>query len=370
MTDGEIIARVERRRKWTAEEKAALLAEVEAEGGKVSVVARRHRISDSLLYNWRSAWKAAVAAACAPTALEFVPLGVVGRADDVSPTMLAASVPVRSEQPRHGVADRVGVIEIELSNAARVVSSGLLGEYQDTPPNPPARDAPTVASTTMSMKCSCKTVERAPLYLHVQSVSWKHRRIATEQRLAFHMRKAGRTKALYAGSFDPITRGHLDIIGKALMTFDAVHVAIGTNVKKHRAFGVEESLRLIERSIVERWPEAVANASELPSGNLLFEGALEVGEYTNQSLITYARKIAATHIVRGLREASDFNEEFKLHGVAGRIDPSIPVVHFICEAQFLHVSSSTAKELDAMGEDIGWLVMPNVEAAFAGRRRR
>jgi pantetheine-phosphate adenylyltransferase len=138
------------------------------------------------------------------------------------------------------------------------------------------------------------------------------------------MRKAGRTKALYAGSFDPITRGHLDIIGKALMTFDAVHVAIGTNIRKQRAFGVEESLRLIERSIVEHWPEAIANASEPPE--VLFEGALEVGEYTNQSLIAYARKIGATHIVRGLREASDFNEEFKLHGVAGRIDPSIPVV--------------------------------------------
>ncbi len=65
------------------------------------------------------------------------------------------------------------------------------------------------------------------------------------------MRKAGRTKALYAGSFDPITRGHLDIIGKALMTFDAVHVAIGTNVRKRRAFDVEESLSLIGRSIAE-----------------------------------------------------------------------------------------------------------------------
>jgi len=184
------------------------------------------------------------------------------------------------------------------------------------------------------------------------------------------MRKGGRTKALYAGSFDPITRGHLDIIGKALMTFDEVHVAIGTNVRKQRTFSVEESLRLIERSIAEHWPEAVANASEMRSGNLLFQGALEVGEYTNRSLIAYARKIGATHIVRGLREASDFNEEFKLHGVAERIDPSIPMVHFICEAKFLHVSSSTAKELDAMGEGIGWLVMPSVEAAFADRRRR
>ncbi len=175
------------------------------------------------------------------------------------------------------------------------------------------------------------------------------------------MRKAARTKALYAGSFDPITRGHLDIIGKALMTFDAVHVAIGTNVRKTRTFSVEESQHLIVQSIGEHWPEAL-------SGGGLFDGALDVGEYANQSLIAYARRIGATHIVRGLREASDFNEEFNLHGVASRIDPSIPMVHFICEAQFLHVSSSTAKELDAMGEGIGWLVMPSVEAAFAARR--
>ena len=64
------------------------------------------------------------------------------------------------------------------------------------------------------------------------------------------------------GSFDPITRGHLDIIGKAMMAFDEVHVAIGTSVGKQRTFGVEESLRLIERSIAEHWPEAVTNASE------------------------------------------------------------------------------------------------------------
>jgi pantetheine-phosphate adenylyltransferase len=178
------------------------------------------------------------------------------------------------------------------------------------------------------------------------------------------MRKAGRTKALYAGSFDPITRGHLDIIGKALMTFDAVHVAIGTNIKKQRAFGVEESQRLIACSIAENWPDAVG------AGGVLFDGALEVGEYANRSLLAYAREIGATHIVRGLREASGFNDEFNMHGVAERIDASILMAHFICQAQFLHVSSSTAKELDVMGEGIAWLVMPSVESAFADRRRR
>jgi pantetheine-phosphate adenylyltransferase len=170
--------------------------------------------------------------------------------------------------------------------------------------------------------------------------------------------KAQRTKALYAGSFDPVTRGHLDIVRKALTTFDAVHVAVGTNVRKQRSFGVEESVRLIEQSVAELWPEGAA----------LFEDRLEVGEYTNESLIRYARIIGATHIVRGLREATNFNEEFNLHGLAERIDSSIPMVHFICDAQFLYVSSSTAKELDATGEDISWLVMPCVEAAFRARR--
>jgi pantetheine-phosphate adenylyltransferase len=85
--------------------------------------------------------------------------------------------------------------------------------------------------------------------------------------------------------------------------------------------------------------------------------------------LKYARRIGATHIARGLREATNFNEEFNLHGLAERIDPSIPIVHFICDAQFLHVSSSTAKQLDVMGEDISWLVMPAVEAAFRARRQ-
>jgi len=82
--DGEIV--VERRRQWTPDAKAALMAEVEAEGGRVSVVAQRHGVSKSLLYNWRSAWKAAgltararaVAPLDSPT--EFVQLGVVADA--------------------------------------------------------------------------------------------------------------------------------------------------------------------------------------------------------------------------------------------------------------------------------------------------
>ena len=79
MGNAEIMPRIERRRKWTVEEKAALLAEVEAEGGKVKAVARRHGISDSVLYNWRSAWKMAAASMRSPQPVEFLPVGELER---------------------------------------------------------------------------------------------------------------------------------------------------------------------------------------------------------------------------------------------------------------------------------------------------
>jgi transposase len=122
--DGEVV--VERRRQWTPEQKAALVAEVEAEGGQVTVVARRHGISTSLLYNWRSAWKA-VRAAQATTVrpAEFVQLGVVVDASGDSPRMpMAAAVcPRGAGLP---LAERVGVIEIDLPDGVRVrVDSGV-----------------------------------------------------------------------------------------------------------------------------------------------------------------------------------------------------------------------------------------------------
>jgi transposase-like protein len=89
LSDVEILARVERRRKWTAQEKAALLAEVEAEGGKVRVAARRHRISESVLYNWRAAWKAAAAVMRRPVTAPFIPLGVLGGSNHRETAMLA-----------------------------------------------------------------------------------------------------------------------------------------------------------------------------------------------------------------------------------------------------------------------------------------
>lgn len=124
--DGEIV--VERRRQWTPEEKAALMAEVEAEGGQVSVVAQRHGISKSLLYNWRSAWKAAglAARARAVPPAEFVQLGVVADASGQGPMMPMTTGAVSPRVTGLALADRVGVIEIDLPDGARVrVDSGV-----------------------------------------------------------------------------------------------------------------------------------------------------------------------------------------------------------------------------------------------------
>jgi transposase len=118
--DGEAV--VERRRQWTPEQKAALLAEVEAEGGPVSMVARRHRVSTSLLYNWRSAWKAAAMAARSTVVrpAEFVQLGVVADATGESPRVPMTAGAVCPRGDGLALAERVGVIEIDLPDGVRV----------------------------------------------------------------------------------------------------------------------------------------------------------------------------------------------------------------------------------------------------------
>jgi transposase len=112
----EIMARVERRRKWTPEEKASLLAEVDAEDGNVGTVARRHRISPSLLYSWRSARQAAAERPM------FVPVGVLGA--EVDGPALPEPTPRSSAMTRRSFDVRPGVVEIELPGGVRVRVDG------------------------------------------------------------------------------------------------------------------------------------------------------------------------------------------------------------------------------------------------------
>jgi transposase len=116
---------ISRRRKWTAEQKAVLLAEVEAEGGRVAMVARRHSLSESLLYNWRAASRA-ITSAGVPEPVQFVRVGVVDRIGEEPPALPAA--PERSLATNERLVDRVSRSEIEFPNGVRVRADGLVNE--------------------------------------------------------------------------------------------------------------------------------------------------------------------------------------------------------------------------------------------------
>ena len=124
MSGSEIITR---RRKWNASEKSALLAEVAAAGGKVSVVARRHGMSESVLYNWRSARNAAAAAKPEPERVDFVPLGVFAGASAAGPAMLVPPKAEYSGLP-HGGEASAGTIEIAWPNGARIHVDAYVNE--------------------------------------------------------------------------------------------------------------------------------------------------------------------------------------------------------------------------------------------------
>jgi transposase len=124
MSKVEVVARVERRRKWTDAEKAAVLSETDIPGANVAAVAQRHGVSRSLIYNWRSARQAQAVAAIPGTGpVNFIPIGVVGEDQTI----------VRPEPATSGNAvaastDHRGMIEIELANGARLRVDGEVNE--------------------------------------------------------------------------------------------------------------------------------------------------------------------------------------------------------------------------------------------------
>jgi transposase len=119
----EILAPSSRRRVRTEQEKAALLAEIDAEGGKVRLVARRHNISESVLYNWRSARKAAAVAMGAPENVTFIPAGIIEGPISRNPPLLTSTEsepePKTAGQSLASTAGRTGSIEITLPNGTR-----------------------------------------------------------------------------------------------------------------------------------------------------------------------------------------------------------------------------------------------------------
>ena len=127
MANVDILGPSDRWRIWCADEKAALLAEVDAEGGKVRLVARRRGVSESLLYSWRSARKAAAVAAGAAEDVQFVPVGTVQGNMSRGPALLAPPEPASAPEPPPAEG-KGGSIEITLPNGTRVSVDAFVNE--------------------------------------------------------------------------------------------------------------------------------------------------------------------------------------------------------------------------------------------------
>ena len=152
--------------------------------------------------------------------------------------------------------------------------------------------------------------------------------------------------AVYAGSFDPVTKGHLHIIEEAYKLFDVVYVAIGVNPDKKYMFTVDERIELI------KYHTDGLHIKVVPFNGLL---------------VRFAQSVKATHIVRGLRAAGDFDYEFTLNGINREIAPEIETVFFMAPNRFMFVSSSNVKELSKYGNDVSRFVPKNVENALKNK---
>jgi pantetheine-phosphate adenylyltransferase len=140
-------------------------------------------------------------------------------------------------------------------------------------------------------------------------------------------------RGIYAGSFDPTTRGHLDVIRRASLIVDELHIMIGVNPKKSSGFfTVEKRLKLIEESLeYMAWFGGDRNS-------------FHIGEFTGL-LVDYCRNHNIRFNIRGLRAAQDFNYEFEMHGINCDMAPEINTVFLVAPPEFQFISSSTIKEL-------------------------
>ena len=142
--------------------------------------------------------------------------------------------------------------------------------------------------------------------------------------------------AVYPGSFDPVTNGHLDVIARAAETFDSLVVAVGRNSAKAALFSVEERLELL-RAVCAPWPHVSVDA---------FDGML----------VTFARERGARVLIKGLRAVSDFEYEFQMALANRHLAPDVETLFMMTSAEHLYLSSSIVKEIARLGGDVSALV--------------
>lgn len=155
--------------------------------------------------------------------------------------------------------------------------------------------------------------------------------------------------AIYPGTFDPITNGHVDLVQRAARLFDHVIVAVAESAEKKPVMPLPQRIDLAREALA-----SISNA-EVTGFNIL--------------LVAYMQQRGATVIVRGLRAVSDFEFEFQLASMNRHLDAAVETVFLTPAEQYSYISSSLVREIAKLGGDISPFVPPNVAAALLDRIR-
>ncbi len=158
--------------------------------------------------------------------------------------------------------------------------------------------------------------------------------------------------AVYTGSFDPITLGHLNVIERSSRLVDKLIVGIGVNIEKQSLFSPEERVELVQ-SCVARWPNVEVKA---------FSGLA----------VTFVRQCGARVMLRGVRSLGDIETEFTMTAANRKLDAQIETVFLMADEQYSHVSSSLIKQIAAMAgdEELSRFVPRAVVTAIRRHRNR
>jgi len=156
--------------------------------------------------------------------------------------------------------------------------------------------------------------------------------------------------ALYPGSFDPLTNGHVDIILRGARLFDRILVAVLVSADKNPLFSVEERVGIVQE-VFREYSNVEVDA---------FDGLL----------VDYARRKRATAIVRGLRAVSDFEYEFQMALMNRHLEPALETVFMMPAEQYTYLSSRLIKEVFGLGGEVRALVPPVVEARLRAKKGR
>ena len=153
--------------------------------------------------------------------------------------------------------------------------------------------------------------------------------------------------AIYPGSFDPVTSGHLNIIRRAAKIFDRLIVCVMVNAGKNPMFTLDERVELI-RSVTQDIPNVEVDSS-------------------NELLAEYAKRKGSCVIVKGLRAGSDFENEFQMALINHKINPNLDTMFLTAEHQYMYLSSSTVKELGNYEVDLSDFLPEQIIPAFKER---